>query len=202
MAGQLIFIISGPAGAGKTTLCRNLVARCGERFAFAITTTTRPPRPGEVDGRDYFFIGREEFIRLLGEDAFFEHSTVHGVHLYGLTKGEVRRHCERGNDVLLTVDVQGARKLRQLSESDDGECLRDRVVTIFLLPPPVNELRERILRRGPVSAEEMERRIRSAHAEIGNAPFYDYTIPPDTADETLRNMLHICEAERMRNHRP
>jgi guanylate kinase len=199
MVRPLIFIISGPAGAGKTTLCRNLVARCGEFYTFAVTTTTRPPRPDEVDGRDYFFVDREEFSRLLTEDAFFEHSTVHGIHLYGLTKREVQQHCERGSNVLLTVDVQGAKKLHRLSIDGSDECLRGRVVTIFLLPPSMDELRARILRRGPVPADEMERRLHSARLEMESAPSYDYTIPPDTADETLRNMQHICAAEHMRN---
>ncbi|MDR2029883.1 MAG: guanylate kinase [Puniceicoccales bacterium] len=195
----LIFIISGPAGVGKTTLCRNLIARCGERFAIAVTATTRPPRQGEIAGRDYYFLDRQEFLHLLAKNAFCEHSTVHGQHLYGLTWAEVRRHIERGVDILLTVDVQGAAKLQRLAMDDATGYLNGRVVTIFLLPPADEELCSRILCRGPLDEGELERRMRSAHCEIELADCYDYAIPSGTAEETLCRMLNIHAAEKMRN---
>ncbi|MDR3117254.1 MAG: 50S ribosome-binding GTPase [Puniceicoccales bacterium] len=199
MGKPLLFIISGPTGVGKTTLCRNLLARCGKKFAIAVTTTTRPPREGEVTGRDYYFVDRERFERMLAEDAFHEHSTVHGQHLYGLTKAEVQRHFDRCRDILLNADVQGATKLRRLAAEDSSGLLHGRVVTTFLLPPPEEELRDRVLRRGPMEREELERRIGSARGEVARASSYDYTIPAGTAEETLKNMLHIHAAEKMRN---
>ncbi|MDR2576674.1 MAG: guanylate kinase [Puniceicoccales bacterium] len=196
--GPLVLIISGPAGAGKTTLSHNLVALAPERFARAVTTTTRQPRAAEKDGYDYYFVSRKRFVELLERDAFYEHAQVHGEQFYGLTKGEVERHFSSGRDVLLCMDVQGAAQLHRMAREDSGHFLRGRVVTIFLLPPNFDELRERVRQREPMPDEELERRMASMTEEMRNSAFYDYLIPPGTAEEALHNFLHIYHAEKMR----
>ncbi|MDR3316474.1 MAG: hypothetical protein LBS68_00115 [Puniceicoccales bacterium] len=196
--GPLALIISGPAGVGKTTLCRNLVAIHGDRFAYAVTTTTRPPRSGERDGYDYYFVGRDKFQELLGHNAFYEHATVHGQHLYGLTRGEMERHFSVGHDVLLCMNVQGAMKLHRLAMAESEHFLHGRVVTIFLLPPDFNELRTRIQLRESIDEGELRRRMESIQGELRDSVYYDYLVPPGSRELALQNLIHIYHAEKMR----
>lgn len=195
----LIFIISGPAGVGKTTLCGGLMNHLAGRISPAVTTTTRSPRSGEVDGVDYYFVSTETFQRGILEEEFYEYSVVHGQNFYGLTRREILRHFLCGKDVLLNMDVQGAMKMRKLAQDADSERVAKRVVTIFLQPPSMDALKERLFGRGTDSAEEIERRLRSAVLELQSAKEYDYFLPTETADVALNAMTHIYFAEKLRN---
>jgi guanylate kinase len=197
----LAIIISGPAGAGKTTLCKSLIARPEKIFSYAITTTTRPPRPTELDGKDYHFVGHEEFQNCLSRGEFCEHATVHGRHLDGLTNSELGRHFASGQSVLITMDVHGAMTLKGLSVGDPQHVLHGRVVSIFLMPPHRNELCSRLWRRENIDEDEVTSRMFSMETEMQSAGAYDYRIPSTTPRKTVEDFMHIYYAEQMRRVR-
>jgi guanylate kinase len=199
MTLPLIFVISGPTGVGKTTLCRNIVGTFPGQIITAVTTTTRPLRSTERNGVDYYFIGKEEFTRMRDEGEFLEYSRVHREHFYGLTHSEIRRHFDNGLDVLLNLDVQGTAKLRELAREKENTILHGRVVSVFLLPPPDGELVRRIRRRGPMSKRELTLRLESIRNEVRMARTYDYSIPPGNKRFTFDAMRHIYHAEKLRN---
>jgi guanylate kinase len=165
----------------------------------AVTTTTRPPRPGERDGIDYHFFCEHSFLEILAADGFLEHSRVHNQYLYGLRRQEVEKHLHGNRDILLNVNIDGAAKLRSSLETQKSSLPHLRVVTIFLLPPPLEELIRRIRQRSRMDDRELESRIHSLQAEIAAASSYHYSIPNGTPEETLDNMRHIYHAENMRN---
>lgn len=195
---SLIFIISGPAGVGKTTLCNTLKTALGDSIATAITTTTRRPRAGEMDGRDYYFVDDETFQRLIREDAFLEYSVVHGRNFYGLTRREVDQHFLHRRHMLLNMDVQGLMKLRRLAK-ERAPQVDGRVISVFLMPPDIETLQHRLLMRASDSQSEIDRRLQSAVREMDSAVHYDYLLPSTSIEETLNCMLHIYWAELLRN---
>jgi guanylate kinase len=184
-------VVSGPSGAGKSSLCRDLVER-DPGLGMCVTTTTRPPRPDEAEGRDRFFLTEAAFRERLDRGAFAEWASVHG-HLYGTT-WEALRAAQRDHDVVvLDVDVQGGAFWRR--ELGRG-C-----VTVFVAPPSMEVLRGRLLGRGPADPAELDRRMRNAREEMGRAPDYDYLVFNDRFDEAAALMRSIVEAERCRTHR-
>ncbi|MDR2677308.1 MAG: guanylate kinase [Puniceicoccales bacterium] len=195
----LIFVISGPTGVGKTTLCRSIVSTFPGQIITAITTTTRLPRSHEINGVDYYFTTKDEFLRMRSEGEFLEYSRVHREHFYGLTHLEISQHFKNGLDVLLNLDVQGAAKLRELAREEENTTLHGRVVNIFLLPPSDSELIRRIRRRGPMSKSELALRLESIRSEVRVAHTYDYSIPPGNKRATFEAMRHIYRAEKLRN---
>ncbi|MDR2341199.1 MAG: guanylate kinase [Puniceicoccales bacterium] len=199
MTLPLIFVISGPTGAGKTTLCRSIVSAFPGRIITAITTTTRSPRPNEINGVDYYFATRDDFQRMRDQGEFLEYSRVHKEHFYGLTHLEITSHFRNGLDVLLNLDVQGAIKLRELARNQENAILNGRVVSIFLLPPAERELIRRIRRRSHVSKAELKLRLDSIHGEIRMANTYDYFIPPGSKRFAFESMRNIYRAEKLRN---
>jgi guanylate kinase len=199
MTLPLIFVISGPTGVGKTTLCRSVVGALPNRIITAVTTTTRPPRSNEVSGVDYYFTAKDEFLRMRNRGEFLEYSRVHREHFYGLTHSEIRRHFDNGLDVLLNLDVQGAAKLRELARDDESSILHGRVVSVFLLPPPADKLIRRIRHRGPMPKRELALRLESIRNEVHMARTYDYSIPPGNKRSTFDAMRHIYRAEKLRN---
>lgn len=190
----LLLILSGPAGCGKTTLCDALVAG-DPSVERAITCTTRRPRPGEVDGVDYYFLTEEAFQQNVSSGAFLEFAGVHGAH-YGTLKREVRTKLERRASVILNIDVQGAATLRAAAASNPE--LAGRLVSIFVLPPSLEVLRERMLARGADDAASIERRLINAEREMRAWPDYDYCIRSGTREEDLRRLQSIRAAERCR----
>jgi guanylate kinase len=190
----LLIVISAPSGGGKTTLCQQLLGRHPE-MTRAVTCTTRPPRPGEIDGLDYYFIDDMEFSRRIEAGAFLEHAIVHG-QSYGTPKPEVLDKLRQGRDVLLNIDVQGAATVcaRAMADAD----LRHALVTVFLTPARLRDLETRLIRRGSDPPAQLEKRLGAARHEIGHWPNFQYLILSTTIAEDVRRMEAIIDAERMR----
>jgi len=186
----LIMIISAPSGAGKTTLCRKLRNRF-PAMRESISYTTRLPRQGEVDGEDYCFVSREEFLSMVAEDAFAEWAEVHG-NLYGTALKTLEEARKNGIDLLLDIDCQGARKLKQKFEGG---------VYVFILPPSMEELRRRLESRSSDAPEVIERRIKRASDEIKEARWYDYIIINDHIQEASEELSAIVLAQSRRTFR-
>lgn len=189
MAKGLLIILSSPSGAGKSTICRELLKK-HKNLRYSISCTTRPPRPKEKHGRDYFFLAPEEFRAKVRKNEFLEWAKVHG-HLYGTPKDYVERTCSRGYNLLLAIDVQGALAIR----ARYGDS-----VLIFVAPPSWETLRRRLrLRRE--SPESIERRLSSAERELKQAPRYDYLVVNDRLSQTVRSVESILAAERLKTSR-
>ncbi len=188
----MLLVLSGPAGVGKDTLGDRLIAE-DTSFVRSVTVTTRAPRAGEVEGKNYFFISDEEYDRLIAEDAFVEHADVHN-HRYGSLKSQVLAPREQGKNVLMVIDVQGARKVME----QYPDC-----VTVFILPTSFEELRVRLVGRGTETAEDAERRMRNARREIAEQPNYRYTIVNESGqlERCYQDFRAIVEAEKHRTER-
>jgi len=184
---RLIFIISAPSGAGKTTLIHRVMAR-DPYLAFSISHTTRPMRDGEIDGRDYYFITRDEFQGLISEGAFVEWANVYG-ELYGTTKREIDRLHRLGKDVVLDIDIQGAMQVMKKVD-------RQKWVSIFILPPDMDTLKQRLISRGKDPADHIERRLSEARKEILQAKKYDFQVINDNLQSTVDELISIIEMER------
>ncbi len=188
----LLIILSSPSGAGKSTLSRRLRAQ-DPGITFSISATTRPPRPAEVDGQDYYFLSEEAFRGKVSRGEMLEHAEVFG-NLYGSPKEPVERAIDSGHDVLFDVDWQGGQQIR-------GSSLRDQVVSIFLLPPSIAALEERLKTRAQDSAEVIAGRMRRARDEISHWDAYDYVLINDDLDKCEAQLRAILEAERLRRVR-
>lgn len=187
----LLIVVSGPSGSGKTTLCRK-AADAGEAI-FSVSCTTRAPRPGEVNGKDYFFVSESEFQEKIKAGELFEYAEVHG-RWYGTLKSFVLDNLKRGVDVFLDIDVQGAAQVRAHDDAILKRCHLD----IFILPPSVEELRSRLAGRGTEDAATFELRMTNAIAEMEHWPKYDYTLVSSTREEDEARFRAILKAERMR----
>lgn len=196
-SAPLLVVISAPSGAGKTTVCQNVLA-ANPGMHRAVTCTTRPPRAGERDGVDYHFLSREAFERRVAGGEFLEHATVYE-NRYGTLKSEVLNNLRAGRDVLLNIDVQGAASVRRAAAAD-GE-LAKALVTVFLTPPSRAVLEARLRSRGSESEEALQRRLKAARRELAEAPRFDYVLISGTMEEDLARMLCLLRAERMRSSR-
>jgi len=194
MTSPLLVLISAPSGGGKTTLCQQLLG-ARRQMTRAITCTTRPPRQGEQDGVDYFFLDADSFLKRVQAGNFLEHATVYG-NSYGTLKGEVLGKLRQGKDVLLNVDVQGAATIRQRAEEDPE--LKRALVSVFLTPPSLEVLEERLRKRGTDSPAVIQKRLGVARQEIAQWKNFDYLLISSTISEDLRRMQAIIEAEKMR----
>lgn len=188
--GQLI-IVSGPSGTGKTTLAHQVCDR-GEAV-FSVSCTTRPPRPGEVDGRDYFFLTEEDFLARVAGCELFEHARVHG-RLYGTLKSYVYENLKRGVDVIMDIDVQGAAQVRACADELVKLCLLD----IFVMPPSLDELRNRLSSRATEDAAAFELRMQNAAAEMEHWREYGHVLVSGAREDDARRFDAILEAGRMR----
>jgi len=194
MVSPLLVLISAPSGGGKTTLCQQLLAS-RPQMTRAVTCTTREPRSGERDGIDYFFLDADSFLKRVQAGNFLEHATVYG-NSYGTLKGEVLGKLRQGKDVLLNVDVQGAATIRQRAEEDPE--LKSALVSVFLTPPSMEILEERLRKRGTDSPTVIQKRLAVARQEIVQWKNFDYLLISLTIKEDLQRMLAIIEAEKMR----
>jgi guanylate kinase len=196
-SNPLLILLSAPSGAGKTTLCDQILGRW-PNLTRAITCTTRPPREGEQDGVDYYFMDAATFLRRVEAGHFLEHATVHG-HSYGVLKSEVLGKLRQDKDVLLNVDVQGAASIRAAAAGDPE--LKRALVTVFLTPPSLAVLEERLHKRGKDSPAVIQKRLSAARQEIAQWIHFDYLIVSSTIAEDVRRMEIILEAEKMRQGR-
>jgi guanylate kinase len=194
MRRGILFVISAPSGGGKSTLLQGLASY--RDFTYSVSCTTRAPRPGEVDGKDYHFLSMEEFERRVAAGEFLEYARVHG-NCYGTLRENVLRNLDNGRDMLLDVDIQGADQIR--ANADDA--LRAVLVDIFLMPPSMAELERRLHRRNTETAEQLALRLQNARIEMERWPDYRYTILSGSPLDDLQNFRAIMTAERMRSER-
>src|SRR4029077_4248217 len=187
MTNPLLVLISAPSGGGKTTLCQQLLA-ARRQMTRAVTCTTRPPRKGEQDGVDYFFLDADSFLKRVQAGNFLEHATVYG-NSYGTLKGEVLGKLRQGKDVLLNVDVQGAATIRERAEEDPE--LKRALVSVFLTPASQAVLEERRAQRGTDSQAVIQKRLGVARQEVAQWKNFDYLLISLTITEDLNRMLAI-----------
>ena len=181
----MLLVISGPSGTGKGTLIKRLMEE-DPSLVFSVSATTRAPRPGEIDGVHYHFVTNEQYDQLVAENAFVEYATVHG-NRYGTLRSEVYERLQRGENVVLDIDVQGA--LNVIASEKEK-------VSIFILPPSMKELRERLTGRGTETEEAVERRLHNAVWEISQKDRYEYKVINDDLEVCVRTLQAIIEAEK------
>jgi guanylate kinase len=187
----LLLVMSSPSGAGKTTLSRRLLAS-DSNITMSVSVTTRAPRPGEVNGKDYHFITHEDFARLRDRGELLEYAEVFG-NFYGTPKRPVAEALQGGRDVLFDIDWQGTQQL--------GAAMGEDLVRIFILPPSADELRDRLIGRAQDSASTVAKRMAKAADEISHWPEYDYVIVNEDVDTASAEIAAILRAERLRRTR-
>ncbi len=185
----ILFVISAPSGAGKTTICDAL--RQTPDFVYSVSCTTREPRAGEINGEDYWFLSEAEFNARAGKGEFLEQARVHN-HLYGTPRQFVVDNLKRGIDVLIDIDTKGAAAIRNCGD----EFIRRALSDIFIMPPNLEELRRRLTKRGTETAEQIELRLTNAAREMELWRDYRYTIISQSMEEDLQKFRHIIGAER------
>jgi guanylate kinase len=185
-----VFVLSGPSGVGKSTLSRRLIQQVGD-LVFAVSCTTRPPRPGEQDGVDYFFVGEAEFDRMLAQGRLAEWVEVYG-HRYGLDRNWLGRQFAVGKDILMDLDTAGARTVRGAMPG---------AVTVLLMPPSAQELERRLRSRGTEPPGQLHLRLGLARQELARCPEYDYLVVNGAVDQAYRELEAIVLAARARRER-
>lgn len=190
MSRGTLFIVSAPSGAGKTSLVARLL-EIRKTLTVSVSHTTRAPRPGEEDGRHYHFIDAETFLAMIEDGEFLEHARVFD-NYYGTAEAAVREQLEAGLDVVLEIDWQGARQVRRRFPE---------AVSVFIAPPSIEALRERLSGRGQDAAEVVERRMAEARSELSHYPEYDYLVINDDFATALADLRAVVAAERLREPR-
>jgi len=184
---NLLFIISAPSGTGKTSLCKEVIRNLSN-LTSSVSYTTRKPRSGEMDGRDYFFVSPEKFQHMLGQGLFVEWTEIYG-NRYGTSKAFIERLMKDQVDILFDIDSRGARKILELYPEG---------ISIFVLPPSLQELKKRLISRGTDSPETITSRLKLAEQEMEDAGFYQYTVVNDSFEEAVKKLKSIVIAERCR----
>ena len=184
----ILFVISAPSGAGKTTLVEAL--RQTPNFLYSVSCTTRAPRAGEIEGEDYQFLSDGDFRARVAAGDFLEHAQVHG-DFYGTLRGPLLTNLKNGIDVLIDIDTQGAATIRNC----DDPVIREALADVFIMPPDLEELRRRLLKRGTETPEQIESRLKTAAREMELWRDYRYTIISKSMEEDLQKFRHIMGAE-------
>ena len=192
-SGNLI-VISGPSGVGKSTLVKRAMAELPD-LQFSVSCTTRTPREGEEHGKAYYFLSREEFAEKLAAGEFLEHAEVFR-NCYGTLKSEVLNRIRRGEEVLLDIDVQGAKQIRQAAESDPE--IRNAAQFILIAPPSLDVIRQRLAGRNSETPEQLELRVAAAAGELRNYRIYDYMVVNDDLDTAAVELIAVLKAMRLR----
>lgn len=185
MESGLLVVISGPSGSGKGTICKRLI-EVMDNIKVSVSATTRKPRVGEVEGINYFFIDEEKFIQKINNDEFLEYASVYG-NYYGTPKKEVLNELENGKDIILEIDIQGALNVKKNYPKG---------VFIFILPPSIKELKNRIEGRGTDSNEVILRRMECVYEELNYAFQYDYVVLNDEVESAVEKIKEIISAEK------
>ena len=199
----VIVLVSAPSGAGKTTLCNRLLGEFPELF-FVVTCTTREPREGEVHGRSYYFLDRDDFESKLEAGEFLEHAMVHG-NYYGTLKREVMKGLKVGRSILMNVDVQGAESIRTyLQRTDLEDLLKTTLIDVFIAPPSIRDLQTRLFGRGKDEEEVIRRRLAKAKEEMARWREYSYIIVNDKLDESydVLRAVFLAEQHAIKNIQP
>ncbi|MNM46485.1 MULTISPECIES: guanylate kinase [Clostridium] len=183
----LLIVISGPSGAGKGTICKELLDKNDDLY-ISVSATTRNPRDGEIDGVNYYFIDRSEFMKKIEADDFLEYAEVYG-NFYGTPKSKVEEMLLSGKNVILEIDIQGALKVKE--NSKEG-------IFVFILPPSMEELKQRIIKRGSETTESLMTRFKSAYQEINYVSKYNYAVVNDQVEEAVKKIEAILTAEKCR----
>lgn len=186
----VLYIVSAPSGAGKTSLVKALL-KTDPAIRLSVSYTTRAPRPGETDGRDYHFVSRERFEIMLAEGEFLEHAEVYG-NFYGTSKGSIARDLNAGHDILLEIDWQGAEQVRRHFPQS---------TSVFVLPPSFSALRTRLAGRAQDGTEVIERRLAAAAHDVSHAESFDYIIVNDDFDHALQDLVAITRSVRLETPR-
>jgi guanylate kinase len=184
----ILFVVSAPSGAGKTTLVERI--RRTPNLFYSVSCTTRPPRAGEINGQDYQFFSDEDFQQRVVKGDFLEHAHVHGDD-YGTLREPVVTNLKSGRDVLIDIDTQGATVIRNCSDP----VIRDALADVFIMPPDLDELRRRLLKRGTETMEQIDSRLATAAREMEHWRDYRYTIISGSVEEDLKRFQQIMEAE-------
>jgi guanylate kinase len=184
----ILFVVSAPSGAGKTTLVERI--RRNPNLFYSVSCTTRTPRAGEIDGQDYRFLSDADFRVRVAKGEFVEHAQVHGDH-YGTLREPIVTNLETGRDVLIDIDTQGAAVIRNCGDP----LIRDALADVFIMPPDLEELRKRLLKRGTETAQQIDSRLDTAAREMEHWRDYRYTIISGSVEEDLRRFREIMEAE-------
>ncbi len=187
----MMFVLSSPSGAGKTTVSRCMM-ELDSRLALSISVTTRPMRPGEIEGKDYFFVSKDRFADMLMNDELLEHAKVFE-NYYGTPRSFVESSLESGRDVIFDIDWQGTRKLSKIARLD--------MVSVFILPPSLMELEQRLKTRAQDSIDAVNFRMSKAPSEISHWNEYDYVVINDNVERTVEKVYCILKAERLRRER-
>ena len=190
----ILFVISAPSGAGKTTLVEAL--RQTPEFVYSVSCTTRPPRTGEIEGEDYQFVSEADFLARVKAGEFLEHAKVHG-HYYGTLLKPIISNLKEGVDVLIDIDTQGAATIRNCKD----EFVRQALTDVFIMPPDLEELRRRLTKRGTETETQIETRLVTAAREMELWRDYRYTIISRSVEEDLLKFRHIMGAERYLSRR-
>ncbi|MCG4578939.1 guanylate kinase [Clostridium cochlearium] len=186
MKKGLLIVISGPSGTGKGTVCKELLKN--NNFWFSVSATTRAPREGEVHGKNYYFMTKEQFQDKIEENDFLEYAEVYG-NYYGTPKSKVVEMLDKGKDVILEIDIQGALKVKE--NYKEG-------IFIFILPPSMEELKNRIIKRGTETEESLMTRFKSAYKEINYVSKYNYAVVNDKVNDAVKKIQSIIIAEKCR----
>ncbi len=188
----MLIVISGPSGSGKGTIIKEIMER-NKDLIYSVSYTTRPIRTGEIDGKDYFFISNKEFENLIKRDFFIEWARVYNYY-YGTSKDFVVENLKKGKDIILEIEIQGARKIREIFDKKD-------VVFIFIAPPNFEELKKRIVdRKRGESEEEIKSRLNFAIQELEESKNYDYIVINDSVDRAVNEVLDIIDKERRKRY--
>lgn len=191
----LYFLLAGPAGSGKTTLCNRIVSSWSPAIQRVVTATSRVPRKTEKEGIDYYFFSQEQFREKIQQGAFYEYAQVHGRY-YGSLKNEIKGKLESGIDLIAAIDVQGVALMKEAEKQDS--FLRGRLVTIFIMPKNMDQLRARLSNRGDDDDDEIKLRLQTAEREIECRKNYDYCMISDSRDHDFDSLKSIIRAEKMR----
>ena len=190
----ILFVLSAPSGAGKTTLCSAL--RHKPDFVYAVSVTTRAPRPGEIQGEDYYFLSDEEFDHRVTAGEFLEYAEVHGSK-YGTLRSSVTENLRKGIDVLIDIDTKGAATIRACGDP----FVLDALVDVFIMPPNLEELRRRLMKRGTETDEQIATRLQNAAAEMERWREYKYTLISGSMEEDIEKFRAVMRAERYQSRR-